>query len=62
MDCKVSLPKSHFFTTLRFDEIFIFKVWTFVYHIKKIVKMLWVEFFVRLFFRELKPLGVTTAL
>ena len=30
MDCKVSLPKSYIFSTLRFDEIFIFKVWTFI--------------------------------
>ena len=46
MDCKVSLPKLYF-STFRFDEIFILKVWMFI-NIKKIV-MLWIDFFVWFF-------------
>ena len=30
MDCKVSLPKSYIFSTLRCDDIFILKAWMFI--------------------------------
>ena len=61
MDCKVSLPKSYIFSTLRFDEIFILKVWMFI-TLKKYRENVVGWIFCLIFFRELKLLGVTTAL
>ena len=61
MDCKVSLPKSYIFSTLRFDEIFILKVWMFI-NIKKNRENVVGWILCLIFFRELKLLDVTTAL